>query len=593
MLRGGGAESWLRFPLAGRSGVIRTLRIRNLVIIEELCVEFGPGLNLLTGETGAGKSIVVDALGLAAGARADRSLVREGAEQATVEALFEMADDPALSAWARERGLEIDDGQVLVRRELSAAGNNRIYLNGSPCTLSLLRELGQRGVELHGQHEQQTLLSPDRHLDLVDRHAGHGELLSEVAAACKTVRGARERVQALREQRSERTRRSEELAATVREIDAVEPRPGELAELDRERHVLRNAETMVELLDAVVTLSYDGEPAACGLAATAARKASKLAELDPDLETPARRLASAALELQETGAAFRDYRDRGEFNRDRLEEVEARRASIERLCLRYGENEEALLRCRDEARETLRGLEDVDASIETAQAGLVAAEDRYASLDAGLCKARRVAADRLIPEVEAQFKALALDKARLRVEFSNSRGTAIEREGREPLTLSSGGSERAEFLLAANPGEPFRPLVRVASGGELSRVMLALLVVVDGGGDGRVLVFDEVDAGIGGPMADALGARLARLARRHQVLCVTHLAQVAAHADRHLVVHKRVVRDRTVAGVTALSGDARVDELAKMLGGRRLTDTSRRHASEMLLAAGQASRRKS
>ena len=567
--------------------LLRTLRIRNLVIIEDLTVEFGPGLNLLTGETGAGKSILVDALGLVAGMRADRALVRATEERATVEALFEVQPDSAAAAWIRARGIdEGPDSQLLIRREVAAEGSGRVWVNGSPCTLGLLRELADRLLELQGQHEPKSLLEAQRHLELLDRFGGHQEDLKRVSRAFAEVKQASVRLEELRGLSADRVERIAETRRTLEELDQLEPRPGELAELDGQRRLLQDVVRVAELLDHVVTQIYDGDPAAVSMAASGASRAEELAELDPSLQELAARARSASTELQDIGAAFRDYRERADFDPARLESVEARRALLERACLRYATDEAGLLEAGEEARALLDTLRDMAQQVDAAECELREAEAAYLAVAAVVTRKRREAAEQLARALTVQFRSLALAKAVFRVELVDARGDRIEREGRAARALSATGAERAEFLLAANPGEPMRYLRQVASGGELSRVMLALHVAAESRDAGRVLVFDEVDAGVGGAVADAVGARLQQLACHHQLLCVTHLPQVAAYADRHFRVRKRVQSGRTHAGVARVSGQDRVDELARMLGGKRPTAASRRHASELLHAAG-------
>jgi DNA repair protein RecN (Recombination protein N) len=570
--------------------MLRTLRVRRLVIVEDLTVEFSPGLNLITGETGAGKSILVEALGLVAGRRADRSMLRAGADKAIVEALFDVDPGSPAALWAEQNGYEdlIEEGQLLVRRELPADGAGRVLINGSPGTLGLLREWSGRLLELHAQQEHRSLLLPENHLALLDRFGGHDEALERTGQAYDAAVRARQERDDLAAAARQRAERLEELEKTVREIDAVAPRAGERDDLDRERALLRNASRVAQLLDELVDLSYEGEPSAAGLAAGAARRAAELAELDPGLAENAERLAAAVAELQDLGSAFRDYRTRADFDPDRLEELEARRVALERLCLRYGADEGAVLERREAARSELDSLRDIDAELQRADDELRAAEGLYLETAARLSAVRREAASRLGPAVVEQLRALALEKARWSVEFSPARG---EGAGPQELPLHPRGVERAAFLLAPNPGEPFAPLHKAASGGELSRAMLALHVVAGDGGEERVLVFDEVDAGVGGAVADAVGARLARLAQRQQVLCVTHLPQVAAYADRHLAVRKSVRNGRTHARIDDLQGEARVSELARMLGGKQATPTSRRHATELLDAAARGARR--
>jgi DNA repair protein RecN (Recombination protein N) len=563
--------------------MLHSLRIRNLVIIEDLSVDFAPGLNLLTGETGTGKSIVVDAVGLAVGRRADRSLIRTGADRAIVEALFEVSPDSPAVRWAEERDMPdlFEDGQLVVRREVSASGGS-VKLNGSPCTQSMLAELGPLLLELHGQHEFRSLLSPERHLALVDRFGGLGDRLAVVGDRYRGVKAARQRLEDLRRAAAGRADRLAQLEASLREIDEVAPRPGELADLERERELLRNSEEVSRLVEEIVELTYEGERTAASLASTAARSARRLAEVDPTMIDVAQRLGASAVEIQEAGAAVRDYRDHNDFNPLRLEQVEARRAALDRLLLRFGTDEQQVLERRAEIHEELARVRDLDGAMAEDERELRQAEAEYAAEARLLGEQRSLAAKKLAPAVEEQLSALALGKARFDVRLEAATGEAVRVDGHDPVPLTVRGAERGEFLLAANPGEPSRPLNRVASGGELSRVMLALHGAVDGAGDDRTIVFDEVDAGIGGRVANAVGARLARLARGNQVLCVTHLPQVAAFADRHLAVRKKVRGGRTNTEIEALDGKQRIDELARMLGGRQVTPTSRKHAAELL-----------
>jgi DNA repair protein RecN (Recombination protein N) len=488
--------------------------------------------------------------------------------------------------WAAENGYDdlIEDGQILVRRELPADGNGRVLVNGSPGTLALLREWSGRLLELHAQQEHRSLLQPESHLALLDRFGNHAEALERTERAHAAVVRARERLDDLTAAAARREERQKELERAVREIEAVGPQPGERDELDRERGLLRNASRVAELLEEAVRLSYEGEPSAAGMASAAARRASELAGLDGRLAESAERLRAAAVELQDVGAALRDYRSRADFDPARLEELEERRVALERLCLRYGTDEEQVLARRDSALAELATLRAIDTEVDRAAEELREAEKSYLETAVKLSARRREAARRLAPAVVKQLRALALEKARWEVEFSPARGEPV---GDGEIPLHPRGAERAAFQLAANPGEPFAPLHKAASGGELSRAMLALHVVVESAGEGRALVFDEVDAGVGGAVADAVGARLARLARRQQVLCVTHLPQVAAYADRHLAVRKNVHDGRTLARIDDLQGEARVSELARMLGGKQATPTSLRHAAELLDAAGR------
>ncbi len=565
--------------------MLKTLRIRHLAVIEDLTLAFGPGLNVLTGETGAGKSILVDAVGLAAGDRAEAGLIRTGEERAVIEAVFALPAASAVAGLVKGRGLDADlNGELVVRREVRAAGSGgRVFVNGSPATVALLREIGDLLVELHGQHEHQSLLSAERHLDVLDAFGGLGEKAARVRDTFEAVQAARSRLAGLREVEARRLERAAALGRVLGEIDAVRPRPGETESLDRERRVLQNAGRVAVLLDEAISFLHEGEPSATSLASAASRRAQELAGVDPSLSELAERIEAARIDLQEAGASLRDYRAGTDFDPSRLEAIESRRAALSRLLLRYGPDEDAVSRAREAAAEELLTLQAIEGALAEAGSGVVEAERVYVEAARALSGDRHEAARRLGGEVEAQLQVLALQKAHFEAALSTAPGAAVEGGG---VPLSPRGAERAEFLLTANPGEEARPLARVASGGELSRVMLGLHLVFEGAAKGRVLVFDEVDAGVAGAVADAVGQRLARLARRSQVLLVTHLPQVAAYADHHYHVVKKVSGGRTRVDVVEVKGAERVEELARMLGGRGVTPTSRRHAEELLQAAG-------
>lgn len=573
--------------------MLHTLRIRQLVLVEDWTLEFEPGLTLLTGETGVGKSILVKALGLISGQRADRGLVRKGAECAVVEAAFELVDGSPVLAWAADHGFDdiVDERAVVIRREVRAEGTGKIRLNGSPCTLAMLRELGGRLLELHGQHDQQSLLLPDRHRDLIDRFGAHPERLAAVAVAFGNLAQARKTRQNLLDRSADRMKRAAELRADLAAIENVAPAPGEADRLDAERRVQANAVKMGELLDAALNAARDGEPSAASLVAVAARAARDAAEFDPSLSEAAEQFSTAGVELEDAAAALRDYRGRTRFEPRRLDEIEVRRAQLRDLLLRFGATEQAVLDHAETLRKELSTLDDIDDALEVAAAGCAQAEGAYVSAAAKLTRARMSAAKRLVPRVEAELAELALEKARFDIAWAPAPGAAI-RCGSKEISVSLLGAEGATFQLEANPGEGLCSLHKVASGGELSRVMLALHAVLEDAGGGRTLVFDEVDSGVGGAVADAIGSRLAALAGRHQVLCVTHLPQVAAHADGHLRICKTDRGGRTYASIESLDRDTRVEELARMLGGREPTPVSRRHAQELLTAANARPRRR-
>jgi DNA repair protein RecN (Recombination protein N) len=566
--------------------MLRTLRILDLAVIEEISVEFGPGLNLLTGETGAGKSILVDALGLIAGARSDAGLVRAGADRARVEGVFDVPPDSEVRDVLAESGLPEDEDQLVIRREVNASGGGRAFVNDAACTVAIIRRLAGSLIDLLGQHEHHGLLAREAQRDLLDRYGGHGDPLAAVRATYREVVNARQRMEALRSRADESERRAERLRDEIREIDAVAPSPGELDAVDRERTVLANAGRIAELVEGAVEALYAGESSSSSLAARAGRSLEELAAIDPDLGDLCGRLEAARVEIEDVGQALRDYRDTAAYDPRRLETLESRRAALEALRLRFGRDEDEVLRHRERASEELAGLEMLRSELRSAADRVSEGERRYRDACRTLSRSREKVAARLGPEVERTLRDLAFGKARFRVALEPAPGPTVEGgSAGEDVPFSPSGAESAEYLLAPNPGEPERPLRRIASGGELSRVMLALHGVLEDPGSDRVLVFDEVDAGVGGAVADSIGARLRRLAEHHQVLCVTHLPQVAAHADRHYSVTKRVDGGRTRAGIAGLDPQARIEELARMLGGRKVSAASRKNAAELIRAA--------
>jgi DNA repair protein RecN (Recombination protein N) len=568
--------------------MLTTLRIRNLVTIEDLAVDFGPGLCVLTGETGAGKSILVDALSLLAGERADSALVRSGAERAIVEAAFSIPREGEVARALAERGLDAADGDLVLRREVASGGAGRVLVNGSPATVAALREIGGLLLELHGQHDQRGLVDSEGHLDLLDAFGGHFEALLAVEAACANLRAAEDRRGRLEALAREGGRRAERLRAVVAEIRDVAPQLGEAERLRRDRTLLQNASRVAEILDEALGRLDEGESPAIAAVHAAWRRVDELSRLDPGIEPLAGRLAAARIELQDARDTLVAYRDAAAFDPNRLEAIEARRAAIDRLLLRFGPGEEDALRAAGEAEAELATIDHLDA--ETAAADTVVSEARaaYARQAKVLTQARGAAASRLGPAVEAELGPLALQKAAFSVALSPARGGIGRGDDDPPVTPK--GADRAEFLLAANPGEAARPLARAASGGEMSRLMLALHVVLDRGAQRPTLVFDEVDAGVSGATAQAVGARLALLAEGRQVLCVTHLPQVAAWATGHYHVGKRVSAGRTHTEIARLDGEARVAEVARMLGGKQAGKAARENAAELLGEAARSAR---
>ncbi|HEU4438540.1 MAG TPA: DNA repair protein RecN [Methylomirabilota bacterium] len=564
--------------------MLRELSIRNLAVVEEAVVPFAPGLNVLTGETGAGKSIVVDALLLVTGARAQPDWIRTGADTAVVQAVFEIDPAGAAAALLEAAGHRADDGELVIKRELARSGRHRAFVNDSAATVSLLERLGEALVELHGQHEHQRLMEPARQLLLLDRFAEAEGRRERVEALVRAWEEARAALRRLQEEMREGARQEDLYRFQLSEIDAVKLRDGEDDDLRAERARLQHAERIVGALQETIGLLYEDPQSASARLARAAALLRDVARFEPDAAAPIEALEGAQSYLEDVVGRARALRDRAVFDPERLEQIDARLDAIVKLKRKYGESVAAILAHREATAAALDRITRHDAIAEEMERAVVAAAAAAAREAAALSEVRARGAERLERLVQKEIRGLGMEHGRFRVTLRRDAASADDL-GAGGFRVGPRGTEAAELLLSANPGEDLRPLAKVVSGGELSRVMLATKTVLAAADDVPILVFDEVDAGIGGRVADVVGQKLRASAAGRQVLCVTHLAPIAAYAGHHLLVEKHVSRGATRTSVTPLKAAARVDELARMLGGERVTETSRRHARELLRQA--------
>jgi DNA repair protein RecN (Recombination protein N) len=565
------------------------LRIKNLAIVKDLDLEWGEGLNLLTGETGAGKSILVDALGLALGDRADTGLVRAGETRAEIEAVFDLTEDAAsVRAGLEEAGLAPEGDQVIVRREIGEGGaRSRQFLCDAPVSLATLRRFGDLMVEIQGQHQHHALLSAETQRDALDRFAGAEAERRAVAEAAAAAAEASSQVEAL-EARLSRGAESQLdwLAFQIGEIEALGPSEADEAALRIERARLAQASRRRELADSVYRALYEEEPSILGALGRSSGELERLAELDPASEPLAARFSQAREILQDAALEVRDFREEAEPDPGRLEEVEARLASYERLARKHRVEPGALGAALEALREEAGSLEDGEGRLRAAREEASRRAQAWLAAARALSARRHAASRRLSETLAAELRGLAMAESAVEV--------AVEtEEWREGSPCRAHGTDRVELRLAPNPGEPPRPLADIASGGELSRAMLAVNAALGGKRRRRTLIFDEVDAGIGGRAAAVVGEKLRSLARTHQVIVVTHLPQVASLADRHFVVRKKVEKGRTIALVHELDAEGRVREIARMMGGKDVTPLARRHAADMLRRSGGRSARRS
>ena len=548
--------------------MLTELSIRNVAIIDHLQLSFGPGLNLLTGETGAGKSIIIDALTLVCGGRASADLIRTGEEEATVEALFDLSGLPVLQAQLQEAGLEAGD-ELLIKRTINRSGRNRVYLNGSLATLGQLADIGRQLVTIHGQHESQGLLRPDYHLVLLDAFAGTSELRQRVAAAFEQWKQITERLAHFDEQERDTARRIDLLAYQVEEIAAAELKSGEEEELEERQRLLANAERLACTTGSAYEALYGGDQALLGELKRVTAAMREAATVDAALAPLHSLLDEGYLQLEDAALQLRDYAARIEADPEQLKQVDDRLDQLTRLKRKYAPTVEEVMALGAALATELEELQGRCRSRDELQQELAAQRTSLEQLGAELSEKRRAASVELEQQLAAETRQLAMPHAVVQVAF-------------EPLAEPrSSGFEKAELLFSPNPGEPPRPLAKVASGGELSRLMLAFKQVLPEG-EAPTMVFDEVDTGVGGAVAGVVGRKLRNLATGQQVFCVTHLPQVAAWAMQHIRVEKRIDNGRTSTLVTLLDEPGRVQEVARMLAGEQVSDAALQHATEMI-----------
>ena len=564
------------------------LQIENYALIDRVALELGPGFNVLTGETGSGKSIIVDALGLLLGERAEAAAVRAGTALAKVGGTFTQpfAHAKEAAAWAEAHGLSEPEGEeVLLRREVGG-GRSRAFVDHQPATLGLLRELARRLGEIHSQHEVLAAFTPAAQLALLDRFAGAEAETAATAAAHAAWRAARERLEADEAEQRRRLQQADLWRFQAQEIDAARPRAGEDAALEQERQRLANAEKIAALAHGAYDRLYEAEEAAAAQLKAALRQVQEWERFDAGVAALAPRLEAVRAEVADLAQEIRGRAEGLEASPGRLAEVEDRLALLDRLRRKYGPTLEDVLRQREEVQRELEGVENSEAETAAAQMAAQRAESEYRKRAGELSRRRRAAAAELARRLEAEVSDLAMT-LRFAVEFEPQEPGEAGREA-----WSASGWERVRFLASTNPGEPLQPVAAIASGGELSRLLLGLHLVVEAGAGpmrtgaaaarGRTLVLDEIDAGIGGRAGEAVGRKLQRLARHYQVLCVTHLASIASFADHHIQVEKETAGGRTRTQAMTLAGEARVAELARMLAGEESGAEALRHARALL-----------
>ena len=559
--------------------MLAELRVRDFAIIDALDLSFGPGLNVLTGETGAGKSIIVDCIALLLGDRADAGMVRAGASASLIEGFFDYStSDPVLraqiDALLAQHGLEGDDpGRLTLAREVRVNGRSIARVNGRTVGQDVLRALGELLVDVHGQSEHLSLLRVKEHVNLLDRYAGCWDLRQQMAAQVGALRAVRRQIEAIQRSERERARRVDMLKFQLEEIRAARLKADEEEALLAEHARLANAEALAAHADEAYALLYEssrGSPAALDQLAQAMRAVAQLARFDKRFEAYHAALEEANAILSEVARTLRDYRDTIEFNPQRLQKVEERLELIKKLKRKYGETVEAVLAFASQAEAELNQIEHSAEQLESLQQQEASLAEVVGKLASALSEKRRAAAHKLARDIEAELQDLRMGGAQFEVCFT-------------PQALDTSGTDHVEFMIAPNLGEGLKPLAKIASGGETARLMLALKATLASADSTPTLIFDEIDQGIGGRVGTTVGQKLWRLARTHQVLCITHLPQLASFGDAHFKVEK-VQRDgRTTTIVRPLDHQARLEELAQMLG--TSGDAGLRSAQQLLYEA--------
>ena len=556
--------------------MLEQLTIQNYALIDRLSIEFADGMNVLSGETGAGKSILAGALSLLHGSRADTGAIRTGADETMVSGTFVVEGNTEAVGWLTEHGIEPEDGAVIIRRTVKRTGRGTIYVQSAPITRSDLQELTDLILDLHGQHEHQSLLSEENHRKLLDRYAGietEVEALSERFAELSNLKRRRE---GLASSEQERLREIDLLSFAVQEIEDAGLKEGEEEELEQERSILNQHEKLAESLDRLYESLAESRGGALGQMREARHATETVTGIDAGLSAVAKRLDDSFFELEDIAETVRDYSSRVEFSAERLEQVEDRITTIHRLEKKYGAEIADVLRYAEEAREQLSDLENYEEDKAQLEEDIKRTEREVLDAAQQISAKRKAAAGELQGRIEEILASLGMKKTRFHIGVEQR----LSSSGRP--ACGSYGIDAVAFRLAPNIGEPVKALKDIASGGEISRVMLAVKTVLAEADRIQTLVFDEIDAGIGGEVALAVGDYLKRLSDGKQVLCITHLASIAVRADNHLKVEKLTEGDRTVTRVAEVSGPERVEEIARMLAGDRTGRTSRTHAEELL-----------
>jgi DNA repair protein RecN (Recombination protein N) len=553
--------------------MLQELRIKNFAIIDELDLSFSKGLNILTGETGAGKSIILNAVHLLLGDKATEELVRSSEEEASVEALFDISDNQEVKERVKEKGLKLhvteEEDSFLIRRVISRSGRGKAFMNGNWVTLGILSEIGEKLLSIYGQHEHQSLQRVETHIDILDEFGGLMGLRGEFQKHFQRFVSLFEEVKRIREEKEKRAKERELMGFQLKEIETSGVQIGEEEALKEERKILTHANKLMDFANTSEAMLYADEGSVVDRIKSVLKQGREMMVIDPSLFEPLKTLETASIQLEDVALALRDYSKRIEVNPMKLEEIENRLEDIDRLKRKYGPTVEDILLFKKRIEEVLKTFTSNEERLCQLEGILGPLEGEVIALANRLSLERKRVASELKKSVEKELGSLGMKKTTFEVLIKD-------------LPLSSKGTDQVEFLISPNVGEEVKPLAKIASGGELSRIMLAMKRILAKVGGRQVLIFDEIDAGIGGAIAEVVGRKLKELSKHHQVICVTHLPQIACFSETHHNVKKEVRAGRTITIVDQLEKEAIVDEIARMLGGVKVTEKTRAHAKEMI-----------
>ncbi len=549
--------------------MLKLLHIENIAVIEQADITFQPGFNAMTGETGAGKSIVIDAISAILGGRAYRDAIRTGSDRAFLSAVFQQVPE---FPWFSENGVALEDGEVLIQREIMADGRNTCRVNGVPVTVSILRGLGQQLIQIHGQHDSAQLFDEANHLTMLDAFLDNTSLMAEYQAAFHEMDELRRRIRSLRMDEAEKARRMENLEFQIQEIARAELKPGEDTELEEKQKLMRSSEKLMSALNQAVEALYGNEDSdgAAGLIAQAQRALGLIADASGETEEAYRQVEELGYSVQDAAERVRDLRDGFDFSPGELEMVESRLDVLHRLRRKYGASSQDILDYMGRCQKELDEIRSADDAIAALQGEFRIRAKKAKALAAELTAARTAAAGEFQEQIVSELQELDMPKVQFVCELT-------------PLKhLSETGGDECRFLMSANIGEELRQMNRVASGGELARIMLAMKNVLSEKDQLPTMIFDEVDTGVSGRAAQKVAEKLLRVSMGKQVLCVTHLPQIAAMADTHFLISKEERGGRTYTSVTPLDREGRKAELARLIGGAKITENTLKSAEEML-----------